>query len=393
MQKRKYLGLGKQNSGFTLVEVIVCMAILGIVFLPLMSYFTNSMGYTLESRNTQSATLAAESILEEFKAGDTFASTKSAYDAQVTLGNTDYVVVEETDPATGVKSTILQRPIDIGGEVYYAVTKATADTGYTNAEMTSMDSSRDIVAMETVMMEMNAILKFMSIHEAKCDELAEAGTEVTQITNQEYFANDMVREIHMDFTLNGDDVTVKTYYKYYLKTSIEGIVGLTDPDDTLERTTVEEVLDESVKRRTELAANSIWIFYSAKPGDIVGHTLSENIIVNIGSGLAANVLTDRLYLICQNRDSIEAAFGGGYFLHTKDAATGADCNYVNKVAKGLYSNMTVQGTADVKPLVTEETGYSRMSDLYIRVFQSKADYDAGEEPLVTLNGVYEGGIQ
>lgn len=58
------------NGGFTLLEVIIAIAILGFVTVPIMKYFTDSMRYTAQMEKKQKATLAAQESIEYMKAQD-----------------------------------------------------------------------------------------------------------------------------------------------------------------------------------------------------------------------------------------------------------------------------------------------------------------------------------
>lgn len=62
MRLNKYL---KDDSGFTLIEVMLAVAILALVALPIINYFTYSSVRTIEGRDKQTATTAAEDVIEE----------------------------------------------------------------------------------------------------------------------------------------------------------------------------------------------------------------------------------------------------------------------------------------------------------------------------------------
>lgn len=57
----------KDNSGFSLVEVMLALAILALVTLPLVNYYTYSSVQTIDGRERQTATMAAEDVMEELK--------------------------------------------------------------------------------------------------------------------------------------------------------------------------------------------------------------------------------------------------------------------------------------------------------------------------------------
>lgn len=59
--------LKNDNSGFSLVEVMLALAILALVTLPLVNYFTYSSVQTIDGRERQTATMAAEDVMEELR--------------------------------------------------------------------------------------------------------------------------------------------------------------------------------------------------------------------------------------------------------------------------------------------------------------------------------------
>lgn len=54
-----------KNAGFSLIEVVVSMAVLAIISIPLLSYFTESMRYNRMMAEKQKATLLSQEILEQ----------------------------------------------------------------------------------------------------------------------------------------------------------------------------------------------------------------------------------------------------------------------------------------------------------------------------------------
>lgn len=58
----------KKNQGMTLVEVLVAMAILGVLVTPTLRLFASSSGTNFRAKRTQKATTVGESVMESFKA-------------------------------------------------------------------------------------------------------------------------------------------------------------------------------------------------------------------------------------------------------------------------------------------------------------------------------------
>ena len=57
----------QNNGGFSLLEVILAMAILAILSIPLLSYFTQSMKYNAMMADKQHATNLAQEVMEDLK--------------------------------------------------------------------------------------------------------------------------------------------------------------------------------------------------------------------------------------------------------------------------------------------------------------------------------------
>lgn len=59
------------NAGFTLVEVILSIAILSLISVPLVKYFMDSLGYSIRTKQKQNATLVAQETIEFMKSQET----------------------------------------------------------------------------------------------------------------------------------------------------------------------------------------------------------------------------------------------------------------------------------------------------------------------------------
>lgn len=64
--------LKRNNKGFTLMEVLISIAMVGILFLPILSVFSKSMKANNVSKNIQRANSVASSVAEQVRAYDTF---------------------------------------------------------------------------------------------------------------------------------------------------------------------------------------------------------------------------------------------------------------------------------------------------------------------------------
>lgn len=81
MKKRMQTG----NDGFTLIEVILSIAILALISVPLIKYFTDSLGYSVKTQEKQNATMVAQETIEFLKSQEVLMKWQSATNSS---GNT-----------------------------------------------------------------------------------------------------------------------------------------------------------------------------------------------------------------------------------------------------------------------------------------------------------------
>lgn len=98
---------GKQNKGFTLIEVLVAMTILSIVVVPMLHAFVTSARTNAKAKSLLGANALSQSIMEELKAGDldTVAAGYTAYngeDEEITYEpEKDSYILKKTGVASG----------------------------------------------------------------------------------------------------------------------------------------------------------------------------------------------------------------------------------------------------------------------------------------------------
>lgn len=61
----------RNTKGFTLMEVLISIAMVGILFMPLLTFFSHSSKLNINAKNLQRATTVAQSVMEEVRAYDT----------------------------------------------------------------------------------------------------------------------------------------------------------------------------------------------------------------------------------------------------------------------------------------------------------------------------------
>ena len=79
------------TKGFTLMEVLVSIAMVGILFTPMLTFFSHSTNTNVNAKNMQRVNTVGQSVMEEVRSYDTIADMVSVYQDTT---NTDLVRTE-----------------------------------------------------------------------------------------------------------------------------------------------------------------------------------------------------------------------------------------------------------------------------------------------------------
>lgn len=79
-------GIKRNRKGFTLMEVMVSIALIGILFTPMLAFFSNSTQTNIRIKNLQRATTAAQAVMEEFRSYERIEDMVGAYWSAATGG-------------------------------------------------------------------------------------------------------------------------------------------------------------------------------------------------------------------------------------------------------------------------------------------------------------------
>lgn len=140
------------NKGFSLVEVIVAMAILAIISIPLLSYFMDSIKYNAVMRTKQQATLEAQSIIEQLKLEDKLlvqedtANYVTPYFSGVAAPHSYNI-----DNTTGIGNVVYRCPSGTLSNQYNVEVTLQSDATYNNTPQPviyGIDETKDVLAVE-----------------------------------------------------------------------------------------------------------------------------------------------------------------------------------------------------------------------------------------------------
>lgn len=123
MFRNKWL---KDDSGFSLIEVVLAVAILALVALPIINYFTYSSLQAIEGRDRQCATTAAENVVEELSSYSNYTQIRDLTATPDPAGPASSAapVWQKSSPKPGEspdpQSDYLERPVTVDGFDYVA---------------------------------------------------------------------------------------------------------------------------------------------------------------------------------------------------------------------------------------------------------------------------------
>jgi len=170
----------KQNKGFTLVEVLIAMTILGIIVVPLLHAFVTSANTNAKSKRIMDATGLAQNIMEELKTGSLEDLARQFNGAEgekvITLGDDLTTYVEESQTYNGTERVsvdgedfigqpsgnynFLMQNIPVGDSVYDAIIELKASVSKDLASVYSMNQSDCGYYAQTENMDQRAAAEF-----------------------------------------------------------------------------------------------------------------------------------------------------------------------------------------------------------------------------------------
>lgn len=279
MKKRRYrvADVCKDKKGFTLVELILTIAILAVVTMPILNYFTDSAKHNAKSRQKQNATVAAQEVLENFKN----ASYSLDDPAVVCSAEPDWTVASAPD-ADGVYTltkdeTVDKSPFKITAKIkpVKAVDKSasspapTTSSDYKKYVIGTMDSTKDVMVSEHGQTLEAAGLAFLNKYNAACAGASPAKVPDSSIT-ADWFKNKMDCAIIISAKQDSDpskkedyDIITVTYKYTYAGAQVD--LGLTAAELPVTDLKYEDIVESTSIRVDKL--ENIYLFYTALTAD------------------------------------------------------------------------------------------------------------------------------
>lgn len=232
----------RENGGFTLIEVILSMAILAIISLPLLKYFTDSIRYSHLTEQKQMATILAQETAEKLKAEkvliapleDGTYSVPCLLDPSATppaTPNPNYFTVVNNGLSAEGRGTIILKKSMEKHDVVVTIDTLSGANKVDRPIVYSIDDTQDVLAVERDQYS-EAIIYFMAVNSAYVSKMTSSvpvtspapdggGTPaVTAMTKAEIEEN-TTREMFFTISQDAGYYLVKGNYVYTC-TDVEG---------------------------------------------------------------------------------------------------------------------------------------------------------------------------
>lgn len=369
MRMMKYQANKKKgnNAGFSLLEVILSMAILAIISIPLLMYFTESIRYSALMEEEQQATLLAQEITEDLKVQDNLIAIpvgESAYSVPY-LKDAGYTETANLLNADGTGDITLAGTAG-NYDVEVKLSTAVAANAVVRPVIYGIDDTTDALAVEHDQKN-EALAYFVAINNAYY-----AANPGYSVLTQSQIISNMTRKITIDIGTSGTEYTVAVSYEYTCM-NLRG----TGSVDTCTTSKLLDVRMASLK--------NIYLLYDRNEN--LGAT--DWIDVNSTAVFTAGE-EPHLYLICQNLkdDSVYTLqvkrINANQIVHTNISYPAEDKNTGAIIQTGRVFKET--GDALQAPHLKELTGTGtpvRVITIETKIY--KKGHAASDEPYVVMN--------
>lgn len=333
------------NAGFSLLEVILSMAILAILSIPLLSYFTQSMKYNAKMADKQHASNLAQEVMENLKNQPNLVQNADASGFDVPyLEAENYVKASYTPAAPG--------PTETGGSVDYygqadaigekydirvSVSTNQAENLSKVPQMDGIDGMVDVIALENGQLQ-DALNYFSSKNMGYADE-----HKISAMSTDVIRAN-LHRTISI--TVKADYVTVECFYR------CEGVPGV-DAADQYQCSNYAEEDIENVQH--------IYLMYEV-------HQDTDEIELRCDVGVGV----PKLVIVCQNIGDVNTKYPSDKYRLTISPKDGCSMPEISSnLGQQSYENPAVKNAgkiwqdsyplSNVKALVEKEQGIRKVN--------------------------------
>ncbi|MCR5202556.1 MAG: prepilin-type N-terminal cleavage/methylation domain-containing protein [Lachnospiraceae bacterium] len=363
------------KSGFSLLEVVISVAVLAIISIPLLMYFSNSAAFNERARVQQGGTLVGDSVVEELKSATYDITSKGAVSANALGGGwEDGQVITYAD---GTTSNEIYKKVMVDNKSYLAVANLTpvkqyssqagVDYSYVDYKLNSMDEKKDVFATDT-QLDMASAKQFFY------DRVYTYALENPGVSKpageSDIKDNDIDRSLKITIKGNGDycDVRIGDQFDYKTTGSYYSYLGTSTSYDYVSKAA-------SIKKSViEEDGMNVYLFYDARN---TGDSLILDVDTDYINGLSSGKVN--IFIVRQDKSDDPTFVPTTYNLSVtsmdsvKGIGSGAIVGNPNRfnVATNIETGIpaTIMGVAVSNELAEKETDVSRLCRATVRVYK------------------------
>lgn len=357
------------KKGFTLIELVITVAVVAIISIPLLQYFSDAAKHNARSKVQQNAIIAAQNALEELQADkdditkpSTLVTTSGAVSASAISKGWQ---LQSIDYSTG--NYEVARSCTVNGSSYKVkaeikpvkqITNASgAAVTYYDMEVPKMDTTKDIIATEKGTSLINAQMQFYNWYSSYCENHG-----VSKTISASYFKDKLKKTVIIELKRDPAKVTnvvTRVCLKYAFNSSAASYPAGIDSSTTYE--------DDIVKKSIPAAKLSdLYIFYTPDSTSTRDDIVIDADTVQLNHLVKSEQLN--LFVISQNVSStnglsVDAISTSGSFF--KSVYT--NINSVNVVTGSMSAKFAKSASGDYQ--MTKRSVKNRIADVEIYVYK------------------------
>ena len=399
----------RNRKGFTLMEVLVSIALIGILFTPMLSFFSHSTQMNIKVKNIQRANTVAQSVMEEIRSYATIEALASTYsqntgaDDKMDMTDSGYNnKITNIYKADGTfdeasKYYFVKQEIESDGKKYAARVEVdpgmfTGDPSKPNNKtlpmISSLGSENTAIAIEEEETR-NKILEFQRLH-----------FNATGINlDEDDIADKLLKTMKVEVSDEGKEdslmVHVRVYSEYTLTSPITGCDSAQVGND----------IYNGWMEQSQL--KGIYIFYSFDTSNNGTRAIMQKLEVNVDYSALAHRDWDcdfTVYTICQGSKQVDVDGGELTMISVDDYLQSNPSAKVSLASKANIKGNSFQDDGNTPRIwtnfpsgdstrypkknmdeIVEEESIQRLSGVKVWIY-NQSDYDKADytHPIVTV---------
>lgn len=357
----------RQSDGFSLVEVIIAIAVLAIVAMSLLLYFSNAGRYAESGKTKQRADMAAQSVVEELASYTNYEQIEKNL---IGVSGSEWVVKSSPNGSenayrlfrTGLEvddmkyDASVKLDFNVNGTYEPSTTQVPAYNDYEVPQIEKVYSENNVVLEETDQTEVAEADIYYQIY----NYYIKNNLTMPSITKEDIRAG-MTREIHISIGYADDSeelYLVRGNYDYKYVESGKTYLSTTSIKDV-------KIEKDALKK--------VYLFYKQVNDGAANDALDIIADSSVRSELTSEESEFSIYMVLQKAASVTDDTLSGYTLNTSGVFP--------ELASKIHRNF---GSDDLDKNLITKTKKRRIADVTVEIYR-EGEADSGEDPVVTVH--------